>query len=131
MITRKGPPASGLFLFVTQPSSTMGVHPLRSGGRVCYSFLRFFNNHSILSTNQSVSKNPMRKNTPQLIRKRINIGSLKKGKVSKNDISKLPRNSTGFPLKFFRTYKNSALLEVSHSVHSNVYDPHWIRHSAA
>ena len=69
-----------------------------------YNFLQFLQIHRTFPTNQSANKIPMRRNTPQEIKKRTNTGSLRKGKVSKYDISQLPRYSASFSHKFLGSF---------------------------
>ena len=69
----------------------------------------------------------MRMKKPQLIRKRINVKSFKKGKASRNDIIfELLGYSSKYCLKSMATPKNTALVQVSDSVNTYICSADYI-----
>ena len=69
----------------------------------------------------------MRMKKPQLIRKRINVKSFKKGKASRNDIIfELLGYSSKYRLKSMGTPKNTALFQVSDSVNTYICSADYI-----
>ena len=70
---------------------------------------------------------PMRIKKPQLIKKRINVKSFKKGKTSKNDIIfELLGYSSKYCLKSMGTPENTALFQVSNSVNTYICSTNYI-----